>query len=314
VFRKKERQSGRTGGILGRFRGSENRTSGRTAEKESGSWSLRLRVAFSLCFWILVGTGIVLSFGYLNRYIQSEYPQAEKFGPLELVNVPEWVESGWIEAIKASVGNGLFALDERSARQVSEKLSAFSWLEDVRVRVTPSRLRVEAVYRKPLLRVKTGTGRWLYLDSQAMVMDAPELPSLQVVELKGLPAERVGIPGQSCSAEEVSAVLVLLEILGRMDQKCCSDKPLRNEIAFIDVSNWVRGKKTSEPQIILGAKDGTPIYWGAPYGKAALYLEADETEKLSVLYTFYSQNGYTLQGKVKYLELRTPVGQRPRPR
>jgi hypothetical protein len=262
----------------------------------------------------LVGTAIVLSFRYLNRYIEIVYPQVAKTGPLELVNVPDWVEESWIEAIRASVGSGLFALQEESARQVFEKLAAFSWLDQVRVQVTPSRLQVNAVYLKPLLRLQAAAGRCLYLDAEGRVMEAPEVKTQHIVELKGFPLERVAEPGRVCHAEEISAVLDLLKILERMDQKCCPDKPLRREIAFADVSNWIRGQKHSQPQIVLGAPDGTPIYWGAPYGKAALYLEADETEKLSRLYTFYAQNGFSLQGKVKYLELRQPVAQRPRPR
>lgn len=273
-----------------------------------------MQVVLSLGFWILIGTAILLSFRYLNQYIVSEYSRAEKTGPLKLLNVPDWVEESWIEAVRASVGNGSFALNEESARQVFEKLTAFSWLDQVRIRTTPDCLQAEAMYRKPVLRVKAAGGRRLYLDGEGKVMEAPELTLQHIVELKGLPAERIGEVGQFCRAEEVSAVLDLLKILERMDEKCCPEKPLRNEIAFVDVSNWTRRQKTSQPQIVLGAQDGTPVYWGAPYGKAALYLEADETEKLSCLYTFYSQNSYRLQGKVKYLELRTPIGQRPRPR
>lgn len=300
-----------SGGFLSRFRQTDKR---RKTEKSPSSWGVRLKISFSLCFWILLGALIVYSFGYLNQYIAVESSHFRRYGPMELVHVPDWVEPEWIDVITTAVGGGLFCLQEESARQVAEKLSTLSWLANVRIRVTPTRLQVEAMYRKPVLWIQIGTGRRFSIDSEGVVLDVPELKSGPIVELRGLPPERIPLPGRVCRLEEVSAVLALLAVLERMDEKCCPEKPLRNEIAFIDVGNWVRGKNPSLPQIVLGARDGTPIYWGAPFGKAASYLEADEMEKLSILYTFYTQNNKTLQGKVKYLELRLPVGQRPRPR
>lgn len=311
--RKKQKSAREKGGLRTRLRtGIQDASS--LSQPSPSSWLKRLKTAFALCLWILIGAGIVLSFGYLNQYIFAEYPQAGRSGPLELINVPDWVEPNWIQVITEAAGGSVFPLNEDSARQVAEKLSTLSWLDQVRVQATPHCLRAYAVYRKPVLRVKIGSERWVYFDQDGVVLDAPQLTGSEVIELRGLPARQIPSPGSLCRSQEVAAALKLLEMLNRMDQKCCPDKPLLREIAAIDVSNWSRGKKSSLPQIVLAVKDGTPIHWGAPYGQAALYLEADEAEKLSVLYTFYTQNGYTLQGKVKYLELRTPISRRPRPK
>ncbi|MEJ5258980.1 MAG: hypothetical protein WHS88_02195 [Anaerohalosphaeraceae bacterium] len=314
LFGKKDRQNGRSGGLLSRWFGKKDAPPVRPSEKKESVWPARVKICLSWLVWILLGTGLVWSFGYLNQYVRREYPQAFQDGPLELANVPEWVESSWIDAIKAAVGSGLFALEEGSARRVWEKLTVFSWLSDVRVQAVPGRLRVEARYRKPCLQVKTASGKTIYLDEEAVVLDAPVLMSLPIVELRGLPSERLGKAGQVSRSEEAVSVLKLIEILRRMDEKCSPNKPLLNEIKAVDIANWVGGRNPSAPRIILETHDGTQVYWGAPYGKAGVFLEADETEKLSSLYNFYIRSGYTLQGKVKYLELRTPVGQRPRPR
>lgn len=255
-----------------------------------------------------------MGFIYLHQYIRTSGPDAEKTGPLELVGVPDWVEPGWIETITAAAGGTSFPLDDQSARLIAERLDGLSWMDQVRVQTKPDVLQVEAIYRKPAVRVKTSGNQWVYLDTEGVVLDCLPLESTSLVEIRGLQADLVPPPGGTCTAEEAAAAIKLLQILERMDQKCCPDKPLLRQIAYIDVSNFARRRSASRPHITLVAHDGTPIYWGAEYGKSAVYFEAEETEKLTTLYNFYTQNGYTVQGKAKFIELRTPLSERPRPR
>ena len=97
-----------------------------------------------------------------------------------------------------------------------------------------------------------------------------------------------------------------------MDQKASPDAPLLYEIASIDVGNLGGRKNRSKPHIILYAKDGTQIFWGAAYGQAKIYLEAGENEKIASLYKFYDQHG-SVQGVARYIELRIPRKGLPRP-
>jgi hypothetical protein len=65
---------------------------------------------------------------------------------------------------------------------------------------------------------------------------------------------------------------------------------------------------------VLNVVDGTEIYWGAAWGQANVYLEADEKEKLAMLYQFFMDHQNTLQGAAKRIELRLPQDSIPRPR
>jgi hypothetical protein len=306
-------QSGQSGGFFGWLGRRKERDRSRTDSGPS-PWIIRLKVAFAILIWACVGAGITIGFTYLNRYIRTQGPGVQKSGPMELVGVPDWLEPKWIETITQTAGGGRFLLNDQSARQVAEKLEALSWMDQVRAKATPTVLQVEAVYRKPVARVKLRTDRWVYLDGEGMVLDSLPLDSMPLAEISGLAADSVPSPGGICRAEEAAAAIQILKILDKMDQRCCPDKPLLREIASIEMGNFTLKKSASQPHITLVAKDDTPIHWGAAYGKAALYLEADEAEKLTMLYNFYTQNGNTLLGKVKYIELRTPVNQRPRPR
>jgi hypothetical protein len=304
---------GESGGFFSGLGGRKERNRC-PADTGPSPWIIRLKVAFAILIWACVGAGITIGFIYLDRYIRSQSQAVRKTGPMELIGVPDWLEPKWIETITQTAGGGRFPLDDLSAQQVAEKLETLSWMDQVRAKATPTVLQVMAVYRKPVARVKLRADRWVYLDADAVVLDPLPLESLPLPEIRGLPAESIPAPGDICRAEQAAAAIQLLGILQRMDQRCCPDKPLLREIAFIDMGNLTLKKSASQPHIVLVAKDDTPIHWGAAYGKAALYLEADEAEKLTMLYNFYMQNGNTLLGKVKYIELRTPVSQRPRPR
>jgi len=98
-----------------------------------------------------------------------------------------------------------------------------------------------------------------------------------------------------------------------MDEISTPEAPLLNEIASIDVSNFGGRKSSRRPHIVLYAKDGTQVFWGAAYGESARYLEASEREKIAMLYQFYKDHS-TIQGKVKYIELRHPQEGIPRPK
>ena len=307
------RQSEKLSGFFGWF--SRRKETARSRAGVAGSpWVVRLKVAFAILVWACVGAGITMGFIYLERYIRTQGPSAQKTGPMELTGVPDWLEPKWIETITQTAGGRQFHLDEQSARIVAEKLKNLSWMEQIRVKATPTVLQVQAVFRKPVARVKIRENRWVYLDAERAVLDPLPLESLTLAEIRGIAAESIPPPGGLCHAEEADAAIQILKKLEQMDQRCCPDKPLLSEIDSIDMSNLAKRKNTSKPHIILFAKDQTPIYWGAAWGKAAVYLEADEAEKLTMLYNFYAQNGNTLLGKVKYIELRTPVIERPRPR
>jgi hypothetical protein len=135
--------------------------------------------------------------------------------------------------------------------------------------------------------------------------------------------------GSQWFAEDAKAAVELLNWLYQMDlnfqqqreeqanstddvpQMQIPEKPLLDEIESIDVSNF---DSRSKPNIVLNAKGGVKIYWGAAWGQATVYLEEDEKTKMNRLYGHFMDHDNTFQGSAKYIELRWLEGGIPRPR
>ena len=81
----------------------------------------------------------------------------------------------------------------------------------------------------------------------------------------------------------------------------------------IDVKNYGGKRDSDESHIVLNALDGTQVKWGAGLGESERYLEAIDKEKLAGLYQVYEQNGGTILGILKFIELRDPQRLVPRP-
>jgi hypothetical protein len=135
---------------------------------------------------------------------------------------------------------------------------------------------------------------------------------LTIVEIKGFSARTIPPVGDTMAGDDIAAAIKLLAVLEIMDEISTPLAPLLGEIASIDVSNFGGRKSSRKPHVVLYAKDGTQVFWGAAYGESARYLEATEKEKVAMLYEFYTQHG-TIQGIVKYIELRNPQKAVPRP-
>ena len=76
-----------------------------------------------------------------------------------------------------------------------------------------------------------------------------------------------------------------------MDAQIQPEKPLLAEIQTIDVSNFNGRRNASQPHIVLYAKDGTEIKWGARIGQWHKNLEAKDEEKLAMLYNTFKELG-----------------------
>jgi hypothetical protein len=115
--------------------------------------------------------------------------------------------------------------------------------------------------------------------------------------------------GSVWEKEDAHSAMLIVRALDYMDQqrivKDSEFKPLRSELLAIDVSNFGNRKSRKRPGIVMYAKDGTKIYWGAFDGN----LEAVWAEKFGKLYQYYNDYG-SLNAKsgsdASYIDLRLP--------
>jgi hypothetical protein len=281
------------------------------AKTKTSSRHLPFRVIFIilgiLCLLAAIAFGLVL----LDRYVEKKSPIAAEFGPLELLDKPDWFGGQLVRKVQTAAGGVSFALDETTARTVTQNLKSLSWLYEVKAQTTNNSVQVSAKYRRPVALIRQSKAMY-YIDRDLVVLDYLPIDTLEIVRIDGFSVRPPQV-GQKWSADDVDAAVKLLAAIERMDEISTPEAPLLNEIASIDVSNFGGRKSSSKPHIILYAKDQTQVFWGAAYGESARYLEASEKEKIAMLYEFYKQHG-TIRGIVKYIELRHPQKAIPRPK
>jgi hypothetical protein len=259
-----------------------------------------------LCILAAVAAGFVL----LDRYVQR-ITSSGQAGPLELVDRPDWFNNDLLQKVYTAAGGSEFALDETAARDVAENLETMAWLYDLKVQTTSSSVEVRAKYRRPVALIKRSEQAY-YIDHDAVVLQYLPIEDLTIVEIKGFSVRSIPPAGEPMTGDDIAAALNLLYALETMDQISTPQAPLLKEIASIEVSNLDGRKNRRKAHIVLYAKDGTQVNWGAAYGRSARYVEASDKEKIAMLYEFYTQHG-TIQGIVKYIELRNPQEAVPRP-
>jgi len=258
------------------------------------------------CILAAVAAGFVL----LDRYVQ-EITSSGKVGPLELVGRPGWFNNELIQKVHDAAGGSELSLDATTARTVAENLASIAWLYDVKVQTTSSSVRVRAKYRRPVGLIRRSRAVH-YIDRDAVVLEYLPIEDLTIVQIKGFSAREIAPVGDRMGDDDIVAAVQLLLALERMDEISTPVAPLLREIASIDVSNLDGRRNRRKAHIVLYAKDGTQVNWGAAYGRSARYVEANDKEKIAMLYEFYKQHG-TIQGIVKYIELRNPQETVPRP-
>jgi hypothetical protein len=249
---------------------------------------------------------------FLEKYVKQTVPVAEV--DLELADVPLWASDQLKQKVRAAAigkaGNGLGKDIALSVRHNLEQLTA--WLDDVKVRSTYDRLRVEGRWRKPIGIVKSGRLKF-YVDTERVVLDYVPLPDLPIVEIKGLPPITKTPPlGEAWQRDDLAAAVMILDRLDHMDKTLTADKPLLYEIDRIDVSNFNGRQNSRYAHIILYSKDTSQIIWGAELDKWQQHLESTDEEKLAKLYGYYKDYG-TLSGGAKYINLRDPRDKIPLP-
>lgn len=309
------------------------RRESRSAQAERRAQTMRrIKIAALSIFLPLLPAGLVVGFFYMEKYVHAQRVAEPVYGSLMFVNAPDWAYS---EAMKkklaAAAGGGQFELKEGVSQTIAENLSKLAWLYDIQVRTTTQNVLVEASYRQPEALVKTSKGQTYFVGlpvagdpligddvdeiaNTVFVLDHVEINKPPKIEIVGFAETTKLSPGAIWYASDVTAALKLIAAMKGMDEKICPEKPLRDEITSVDVSNFNGKKSATAPHIILNLKDGkTQVNWGAAMGQSTRFMEASDIEKLTTFYTYYQAMNKDLQNKSKYIELRFPKSGIPRP-
>ena len=277
---------------------------------------------------VLAAGGIAVGLRFLEGYVRNKMPVETAVKGLELVSPPLWVDHQLDDRITDVVGDFLTEGPD-IAETVAGRLQNFAWLYNVKVRTTPETVQISASYRLPVALVNNGREKY-YLSlvapddlryeknrQKVVVLDYMDIATLPIIEIKGFASRKIPPVGSIWESEDVTTTAELLGILARMDDLSCKDKPLLGQFSYIDVSNFDGRISKANPHVVLCAKDGTDIRWGAAYGKSTLFVETKEQEKLATLYTFYKENNHSLQCRTnnvcQSVELRFPRKEYPRP-
>ncbi len=283
------------------------------------------RVARTFCV-IFVVVGICVGFWSLDRYRRQVEPTESVMGPLKLVEPPAWLnEDLKLEIKRTAMPAGTPPnLDESSAAIVAERLGTLAWLTNVKVETTTKGILISAEYRQPVAMFEMPAAGGLtkyYLSHDMFGLDYLPMAKLPIVQLTGLPATTPPAIGEKWDREDATAAVEILDKLRGMDRNMVrqGDPPLLPEIKSIDVANFDGRRDAKTPHIVLKAADGREILWGAKLGVASRYMEANDYEKLTMLYEFFlepkkTKGKPTLLGRdTKYVELRIPRDTIPRP-
>jgi hypothetical protein len=272
---------------------------------------------------IFVVVGICVGFWSLDRYRRQVEPTESVMGPLKLVEPPVWLnEDLKLEIKKTAMPSGTPPnLDEASAAIVAERLGTMSWLTNVRVETTTKGIFISADYRRPVAVFEMPGGGKYYLSRDMIVLDYLPMAKLPIVQLTGVQATTPPSVGEKWDREDAAAAIEILDKLAGMDRNMVrqGDPTLLPEIKSIDVSNFDGRKDVKAPHIVLKANDDSEILWGAKLNVSSRYMEANDYEKLTMLYEFFlapkkTKGKPTLLGRdTKFVELRIPRDTIPRP-
>lgn len=276
-------------------------------------------LALKIIMVLVVIAGACVGMFYLDRFVRGMKEIGSKEVKLVLVDRPGWV-SGELERKiyrAAGDGGGMFVLDDEAARKIGENLKSVAWLYDVKVKTEGDAIEVRAEYYKPVALIDDGK-RKVYLAASAgdlkeafelVVLDYVPIYDLNIIELRGVDTRYMPGAGSEWEKEDAHSAMLIVRALDYMDEQRVEKdpefKPLRGELAAIDVSNFGNRKSRKKPGIVMYAKDGTEIYWGAFDGN----LEAVWAEKFGKLYQYYTDYGSLnakTHGDARYIDLRLP--------
>jgi hypothetical protein len=199
--------------------------------------------------WILavlfVAWGVSAARSSLRAAVQTQQPATLQITPL-----PDWIAPSGSPAAKIPPAD----LAGASARKMTQRLETSPWVRSVKVRRVPAGFQAEIVYRRPVLAIAWGDGRYCFADRDAIVLDLETLTARggsACLTVKG--AQTTGFP----AAGQPLADPRLTEVGGLAEKLLSLREPLHLETILL--TSDARARWTAVD--ILTRTDGR-IHWG----------------------------------------------------
>ena len=274
-----------------------------------------LKLAVLACVLIAIA-GLGWGFKVLEDYVllNVRADQAQQVD-IVLVDKPGWVNQELVSEIFSIVRSGYkpLQIDQDCAEIAAQNLIRnTAWLvkDSIRVETKHNAIEIHATYRKPIVMINIKGDKY-YIDQDLCLLNYVPMPGMNIIEVRNFDNDLDPVVGMNWRKDDIAAAILLTKMFHAMDERRGLAKPLLSEVSYIDVKDY-GSRNVKKSQLVLVVEDNTRILWGAPFGKASVNLEADESEKLEKIYATYELNG-TLQGVVKYIDPRIPSKSIPSP-
>jgi hypothetical protein len=261
---------------------------------------------------ILFAGGILFITIQAKKYVASEAGGSDTPLKVVLKTKPEWMSDFLADQIAATVPRvSSSAFDHDLLVTAVAKLQKNPWVQKVHQvrRVYGEQpgdtIEVDCEFRSPVALVHFKDSYWL-VDNDGVKLPeeftADQVPKITTgrdgrINIRVIDGVRQPPPaaGQKWVGQDLAAGLELVKLF--------YGKPYLEEVPTIDVSNFAGRVHHGDPQLVLGTRYGTQVWWGRPITAKDFFVEVPASRKLQILQAAVQQRGRIDAGK-SYLDVR----------
>ena len=265
---------------------------------------------------VLLLGGLGAGYHYADGYVERNVAYRSQPLIIALKNRPPWMNEFLVEQIAAlarPIGPHS-TFDHQLLIDTAQNLRSNPWIRTVRevrrayLNKPGDTLEIDCDYRAPVALVKSGVFYWL-VDEQGVRLSErfteEDVPNIQFgpdrhTVIRVIEGVRAPVPHQAGSkwaGDDLVAGLKMVRYL--------YGKDFTEEILRVNVANYRGAKDPKDPQIVLGTKYHTEIWWGRPPSDEDVdsFIEIPSARKLEHLRMIREQFG-RVDGKVPWVDVR----------
>ena len=264
--------------------------------------------------------GLILFIGLLGaalffdrRYVEQKLVIAKQPPKVMLKNRPVWMSDFLADQIarvaRPAVAHSAF--DHQLLVDTVEMLRANPWIREVKqvrrafANQPGDTLEVDCEYRAPVALVHWKDYYWLVDGDGVKLPEAfgqENLPRIMFgqnkqMNIRVIEGVRQAPPesGAKWVGEDLRAGLELVKLL--------YGRTYAEEIEKVDVTNYALRVNSRGPQLVLGTRYGTQVWWGQPINSADFFVELTPAQKLACMESIVREYG-RVDNKCRWVDIR----------